>query len=586
MNRKNKGFTLVELLAVIVVLAIIMVLAIPSILDVLNRSKKESFYLYANSLHSKAVAKYTQDLAIDKEKTDCAVYDIKKDLDLPDTGDFDGWVRVSRTPVSNGYKTVNLSLSSSKELQTVMTCTKTCDAGANCTCNPNESYPVEEGKKSTVISKNLKENQVFCANFQIPNDDRVLVTQATQCKRFSEGTDTVTNYDYTVHLTLTNNTYAVEDAIISEDMSESNFYKEMDKFKANHKGTEIKSPSCKAGEESSIKGTTSRPTTKVGDSSSSTTTRGTSVVADPNATSTTRGTSVVADPNATSTTRETSQVSENSSTSRETSTEVTTTISAKDTSLLLRNLVVGGHDIKFDSLTFYYSIAVPYSTTSLTVTPTPMNPESQTQVIGNASLGVGENHVTVEVFDTYSGRRAYYRITVKRYGEFEEPKATTTKVVDPNTWDPESGLPDPTIEESDATLKFLNVSSYFLEFKPDVYDYTLETRGEDAIQVDYLTNSKGAIATLTGDKGISNGSQVIINVQSQNGFYRKSYTITIVEKEEQSTGTKVIRGVAIGLGATLAALLGIMYVNKNRPRIRKNSKKEQEETRTENNQEM
>ncbi len=295
----------------------------------------------------------------------------------------------------------------------------------------------------------------------------------------------------------------------------------------------------------------------MGDSSTSTTTRGTTKVGDS---------------------------STNSTTSRETTRETTTTVSAQDTSLLLRNLVVGGHDIKFDSLTFYYSISVPYSTTSLTITPTPMNPESQTQVIGNANLGVGENNVSVEVFDTYSGKRAYYRIKVRRYGEFEAPPEVTTKPIDPNAGNPSSGLPDPTIEESDATLDFLNISSYFLEFKPDVYDYTLETRGEDEIDVQYRTKSKGAIATLTGEKGITNGSQVVITVKSQNGFYTKSYTITIVEKEKEATGTKVMRGVAIGLGATLVALLGIIYMNKKRPPIRRKDKKNQNTSPTPENQ--
>ncbi len=43
----KKGFTLVELLAVIVILALIMVFAVPQILNVMNDSKKKNFQLYA-----------------------------------------------------------------------------------------------------------------------------------------------------------------------------------------------------------------------------------------------------------------------------------------------------------------------------------------------------------------------------------------------------------------------------------------------------------------------------------------------------------------------------------------------------------
>jgi type IV pilus assembly protein PilA len=42
-DMKNKGYTLVELLAVIVILGIILVLAVPSITNSINFSRKEAF---------------------------------------------------------------------------------------------------------------------------------------------------------------------------------------------------------------------------------------------------------------------------------------------------------------------------------------------------------------------------------------------------------------------------------------------------------------------------------------------------------------------------------------------------------------
>ena len=54
MKEKNKGFTLVELLAVIVILAIIALIATPIILNVINNAKKEaakdSFYGYMDAI--------------------------------------------------------------------------------------------------------------------------------------------------------------------------------------------------------------------------------------------------------------------------------------------------------------------------------------------------------------------------------------------------------------------------------------------------------------------------------------------------------------------------------------------------------
>ncbi len=42
--KENRGFTLVEVLTVLVILALIMVFAVPAILNVVNNSKKKSIW--------------------------------------------------------------------------------------------------------------------------------------------------------------------------------------------------------------------------------------------------------------------------------------------------------------------------------------------------------------------------------------------------------------------------------------------------------------------------------------------------------------------------------------------------------------
>ena len=55
--KNKKGFTLVELLAVIVVLAIIMIIAVPAVLDSMSNAKQGSLKVEARKVLSKALEK-------------------------------------------------------------------------------------------------------------------------------------------------------------------------------------------------------------------------------------------------------------------------------------------------------------------------------------------------------------------------------------------------------------------------------------------------------------------------------------------------------------------------------------------------
>ena len=55
---KKKGFTLVELLAVIAILAILVIIALPNVLKMFNNAKKNSFLTEAKTLYSEVTNKY------------------------------------------------------------------------------------------------------------------------------------------------------------------------------------------------------------------------------------------------------------------------------------------------------------------------------------------------------------------------------------------------------------------------------------------------------------------------------------------------------------------------------------------------
>ena len=67
--KKKKGFTLVELLAVIVILAVILIIAMPKISDVIKNSKEASLETTAKLIASQAEKKYTENQVLDGSST-------------------------------------------------------------------------------------------------------------------------------------------------------------------------------------------------------------------------------------------------------------------------------------------------------------------------------------------------------------------------------------------------------------------------------------------------------------------------------------------------------------------------------------
>ena len=94
LKKKHRvGFTLVEVLAVIVVLGIIMVLATPSVLSTIDVAKKKSFMAFVQKVATKGQAQYLIDSSTEEIIDYFAVeyvYDIETDLDLENIGTYKG----------------------------------------------------------------------------------------------------------------------------------------------------------------------------------------------------------------------------------------------------------------------------------------------------------------------------------------------------------------------------------------------------------------------------------------------------------------------------------------------------------------
>ena len=88
---KKNGFTLVELLAVIVILAIIMIIAIPAVLDTMNIAKRKAFLEYIDKIGSETAKTSLSNELLNGNQDKCVIYNIKNDLGLSNTGNYEGY---------------------------------------------------------------------------------------------------------------------------------------------------------------------------------------------------------------------------------------------------------------------------------------------------------------------------------------------------------------------------------------------------------------------------------------------------------------------------------------------------------------
>ena len=104
--KKNKGFTLVELLAVIVILAIIMIIAIPAVLQTMQSARQKTFREYVTKVYTTGQNAYLSNQTLGGNASgvkpvdvtlasqNCVAFDVKTGLGLSSTGSYEGAVVV------------------------------------------------------------------------------------------------------------------------------------------------------------------------------------------------------------------------------------------------------------------------------------------------------------------------------------------------------------------------------------------------------------------------------------------------------------------------------------------------------------
>ena len=150
MKNNKKGFTLVELLAVIVILAVVILIAVTAVIPRMNKAKRNAFVDEANAYAKAGVEAYVASTMENATSTCFTVKWLNENyIDKKDTG-YDGWVQVSvdsstdvataTVYITNGkYALNNLSGSDIKLANVVDATTVTGTRPTTCTKLSSES---------------------------------------------------------------------------------------------------------------------------------------------------------------------------------------------------------------------------------------------------------------------------------------------------------------------------------------------------------------------------------------------------------------------------------------------------------------
>ncbi|MCI7558639.1 MAG: type II secretion system GspH family protein, partial [Clostridium sp.] len=118
---KNKGFTLVELLAVIAILALLVIIALPNVLKMFNQAKKDTFLTEAKTVYKEISKKYISEtmkgnkisiISNDNNKLELESNDLKYKVKLKNDGS------IKRFEVSNGNYCISGKFNNLSDLTT------------------------------------------------------------------------------------------------------------------------------------------------------------------------------------------------------------------------------------------------------------------------------------------------------------------------------------------------------------------------------------------------------------------------------------------------------------------------------------
>lgn len=215
------------------------------------------------------------------------------------------------------------------------------------------------------------------------------------------------------------------------------------------------------------------------------------------------------------------------STTKSTTTITTTTIPIPSNTKL-SSLVLSSGNINFNKDTYEYSINIDSNVNSIDVTAIPEDETSRVEILNNTNI---ENGSVIKIIVTGTDN------------SISEYKINVSKEV--------------YIMSSNAKLKSLSVEGYTLNFNNKINEYTLIISEEDKeLNIDYETEDEKAIATITGNSNLSDGSKIVLDVTAEDGTLN-SYIINITVKRKSN-----VLSILFIIILILAIIAGAYYMYK------------------------
>lgn len=170
----------------------------------------------------------------------------------------------------------------------------------------------------------------------------------------------------------------------------------------------------------------------------------------------------------------------------------------------LKDLDIKDNDIDFSKDKTNYEITVDYNTDSLDINTKLSSGKSKVEIIGNENLKVGENTIIIKVTAKDNSVREYKIIVTKKDKD--------------------------QILSNNSYLKSITIEGYNIDFKKNVYNYTLKIKNEETLNINAIAEDATAKVRIVGNNNLNNNNVIKIIVTAEDKSV-STYSITVSKEK-------------------------------------------------------